>query len=204
MRKLIIIIIGLTIAKFLYSQESEAASFKDDTPAKIMNGYKAYAGMSTGINNFNSVFGVFAEYNIINNITINGGVGLGMWGTKASLGVKFYKNYPRGAYYGLSASGLSGGLNDTIMAKTVGTEERIEVVFQQKQSRTLNFTVGYYWVLSEGKIRLHFEGGYSFPLVKKSWEILTPNIRLTKDEETLRNFWSPGGIVLAFGTTFGF
>ncbi len=162
---------------------------------------KVYLGISTGINNFNGMFGANAEFNLAPKASLIAGVGIGGWGSKLSGGFRGYKHFPKGFVYSASFSTHSGIQGYEMDLETTSGTQTVEMDLHR--FNTLNFTLGGAWPLGKSNIRFHFEGGYSLPITVDAYDIVTPGVTLSEDSEAILEMMSPGGIILSLGISFG-
>ncbi len=166
-------------------------------------------GASSGSNNFTSYIGVLGEAKIIKNLTGLAGVGYGYWGVKGSFGLRYYQNYPKGVYYGLSFSVVSGKDDDTLRLETANNLTHLPqgkqlVEFNLKQTQTINLSVGYSFRISK-VIRLFIETGYSIPLKSDAFEIKDPQgVSLTEASKQVIYQYEPSGLIFGWGIVAGF
>lgn len=86
MRKIII----LTVCTVFCILNSTFAQYENPSAmtTEEQNQSFTYIGLSSGINNFNGLIGGFLEIHPAKKVSLAGGLGIGMWGFKASAGVK--------------------------------------------------------------------------------------------------------------------
>ncbi|MBN2485262.1 MAG: hypothetical protein JXB34_04760 [Bacteroidales bacterium] len=161
-----------------------------------------YFGLSTGINNFNGMLGGFIELCPAEKITIAGGLGLGMWGAKATGGLRYYKNYPERLYYSGSLS-FHSGFPEITMEFTDDNNNIQTYNMKFKPVPTLNLAVGYQVALLNNKLRLHFEGGYAIKLKTDCYEVISGG-ELSDLSKQVMNIYTPGGLILGLGGSIGF
>jgi hypothetical protein len=161
-----------------------------------------YVGLSTGINNFNGMVGGFLELHPANKITLAGGLGLGFWGYKATGGLRYYKNYPKGIYYCGSFS-VHSGLKDFEFVQDDNYGNTQTIFIDLNPVYTANLTIGYQLGLWENLVRINFEGGYAIALTTDYYEVKSGG-QLTETSKQAFDLMTPGGIVLGIGASFGF
>lgn len=101
-------ILGLMYANNLSAQTDNMYSQTQEPERVQAPPSKVYLGISSGINNFNGMFGANAEFNLAPMASLIAGVGIGGWGSKLSGGFRGYKHFPRGFVYSASFSTHSG------------------------------------------------------------------------------------------------
>jgi len=177
-----------------YSQDQHTEALKSNTAPGF------FLGTGTGINNFNAILGLYGEARIYNNLTLAGGGGIGLWGTKVSGALHYYLHYPFYTYFGLGIS-YAGGI-DTMLLTLIYEEETIYI--RQHPLETLNLTAGFHFKLSSN-LRGNFEIGYGIRLRKDPYEAYNPPHEDDFDE-TLNNFMgllTPGGLILGISISYG-
>lgn len=162
---------------------------------------KAFLGTSTGFNNMNGMLGITGEIQLVKNVSVFGAAGFGGWGTKATAGVKYYRNFPYGTHFGMSYSG-AGGFKDfktTLDTETPGGKK--EVTMDLEKAHNINLVIGYNWRLFK-RGRFHLEFGYSVPLEDKPYTITSGDV-LSEEGEMAMNFITPGGLIMGIGFSVG-
>jgi hypothetical protein len=191
---------------FLLFAASTAVTFSQNNDSNIQRYLPIVnIGLSSGSNNFTSYIGLLAEVNPVKNTTILGGVGYGPWGVKSSVGMRYYHKYPKGIYCGLSFSSCAGRNNDTLSLETFISDsvKNQDVILNLKKARTLNLTLGYDWQFWK-RFRFFVELGYSIPLQKDPYEIISKGIVLTESGKQSIYQMEPGGYIFGWGLTVGF
>jgi hypothetical protein len=198
-----ILLISLSVFSFAQQQGAIYDSSAAERPQR-KSVPKFYIGAGVGINNISGMVGILAEVKVVKNFSLTGGLGIGPWGYKVSLQSRYYRNIPKGVFYGLGLSTASGS-KDTQMQLMVEPDKPDNVL--QKVDMDLlrvyniNLSIGYQFRLGR-KTRLGFEIGYSVPLQTEFYTIDDPSIVLTKESEATMSTWSPGGLI--FGISFSF
>jgi hypothetical protein len=182
-----------------FSQEYAAVKLPEPTS-------KLYFGIGTGLNNYLGLAGVTLEYRVADPITMYGAVGLGSWGSKISVGGRYYGNYPSKWAFGLGYSQASGIENlemDLPADYVVGYSSTVKVPFKLKSAGTLNFSAMRYWMLgANSKNRFNIELGYAVPVATDPYEI-NGAYKLTAYGKAFMNTMQPGGLILGLGLSFG-
>ncbi len=166
-----------------------------------------YLGFGGGINNYLGLIGPSVEYQFAQNFTGFGGLGLGSWGNKASIGVRYYSNFPKGWAFGAGLS-FSGGQDDVIYKMPentlVGVSGEADVAFNLNPTSTFNLTATRFWQLgSSGKNRFNIELGYAFALKTRPFTVVDSRIQLNRNGFTYMDILQPGGVILGLGFSFG-
>ena|SRR5688572_4966927 len=168
---------------------------------------KFYLGFGGGLNNYLGVAGISGEYRMAPKITVFGGLGLGSWGNKASVGLRYYSDYPQRWALGAGLS-FSGGLEDLKLempeGTIVGKNGDTEVLFNLKSAATFNLSANRYWFINTKKTnRFNLELGYAIPLGNRRFEVVDNAYQLTRDGLYFMDIMQPGGINLGIGLSFG-
>jgi hypothetical protein len=163
-----------------------------------------YLGFGTGINTYSGAMGITGEFHIAKPMSLVGALGVGSWGSKASIGVRYYPHYPNQWSFTLSYSHCSG-LNDV----DVKLEE--DLVKDQTGSKTfeidlhsintVNISAMKHWFIGKRKInRIHLELGYAIPTSSDRYRT---SAELTDKGKTFMQMLEPGGVIIGTGITFG-
>lgn len=183
-----------------YCQEEPTADMTTTVQEPLI--YIGSIGLDGGIN-YEGIVALSAEVNVVKNFCVNGAVGMDFWGSKLTIGGRFYSSYPKGVFYGASFSHSSGvkGAKLNLETTTSGTStEKIEL--NLKPVSNLNLAIGYQWKLGN-RFRIHMDIGYAVALEPEPWEVVTPGKELTKISEQILNFYAPGGLMLGLGFSVG-
>jgi hypothetical protein len=167
-----------------------------------------YLGLGTGLNSV-GLIGLNAEYIFNNRIGIVGSAGLGTWGTKSSIGARFYFKNPTSGALHVSfarASGVNGVVTQLDTVDNAGTAYPSQITFNAKPVSLFNIAYQKFWRLGNSA-RFHIEAGYSIPLNGKSpnnYQITAPqNIELSETSQSVMRILQPGGLMIGIGFTFG-
>lgn len=164
-----------------------------------------YVGLSSGIDNFVGLLGVQGEYNFFKNTSVMAGIGAGSWGTKMSTSLNYYFHYPKGTAlsFGYSYSSGAPGIEFKLEAyDTKGIKSQQNVILDLYSTNNINLSMYQYFML--GKVhRFHLEFGYSVKLDEEPYKLKSQNVVLTDISKTVLNITQPGGLIIAFGFTFG-
>jgi len=202
--KRLILLLCLLSGTF-YVQAQDRVSQKKAEAIKDVKCPKAYFGVSTGINNPNGVLGFNVDIPI-KQVSVGGGVGVSTWGNKI---------YAEGRYYLRPCQrGFAFGGGITHNAGRVHAQMKLETD-QGKQNVTMNlnpqtnaFIAAYhFWSLGKRHNRFYVDAGYSVPLqtahFKQVFQPGQPTAMISSSaKDRLREF-SPGGLMLGFGFSFG-
>jgi hypothetical protein len=198
MKKFYILSVCLLVVSFnLFSVESD--STKNVSASETYAPF--YLGIGTGINNVCGMAGILAELQVYKNVSLAGGVGLGGWGYKSSIGIRIYHSYPRKLFYGIGFSSASGMKNFEYDIETTRSSKE-KVTFDLNRANNLNLSLGYQWRLGRNS-RLNMELGYSIALQSNAYDIKTTGVILTDNSKAVMDFIVPGGLMFGLGLTFG-
>jgi hypothetical protein len=157
-------------------------------------------GLGTGINNYTALIGVSANLRVYNRVSVQGGVGIGGWGYKFSIGLKYDKHYNGGWSYGLGYS-VCPGLNNVKANMKLESGVTQNVNLDYLKASTVNLKTGYTWRIGEMNT-FYLDLGYAVPLQSGAWRV-TDNSVLSGASESSIKMIQPGGIILGMGFTFG-
>lgn len=166
-----------------------------------------YLELSSGIDNHVGLFGLGILYPINQKVAIRGGAGIGIWGLKTSLGVKFQNLETQKWGFGIGTS-YCPGVKEFEM--NLSDDPAYEEIFyiKMKPAGSLNLTANRSWKFSSNMI-FYMETGYAIPLSSsKPVDFKDPDGYLTSQDEAdlqaLMNVLKPGGLILALGFQIGF
>jgi hypothetical protein len=188
----------LVIAAFTYNvkaQDTQGPQQFEAAPSKTN------LAISTGVNNINGFLGANFELNLLPKVSAIAGVGIGGWGTKLSIGARFYKQYNKGLIYGISYSTMSGGDVTQELETSTGSKQKVDLKYER--TGTINLTIGKAIPVGKKSNRFYFEGGYAIATDAEPYKVLTPGIELSDDSKAAMRISSPGGLILGLGFSFG-
>jgi hypothetical protein len=163
---------------------------------------RIFMGISSGLNNPAGMAGIFGEIFPGNHLSLAGSVGLSPWGYKLTGGLGYYPYQPFGTYFSLGLSYLSGS-DSTVLGMVVeGIDTMVNVAFNMKTTYCVNLIVGYQHKLWK-KTRVHIEVGYTVPLRRNTYSVVTPDIELTDYSVQMLGLLEPGGIIISAGFSIG-
>lgn len=186
MRNLYLLILFLVIQMSCFAQ------------TKTITKSRFYLGPSIGMNNINGMLGGNVAFRISKMMLVRGGIGIGPYGYKATVGLKFEQennNYYR--YIGYSF--LPGEKN--LQQELELQNGKKNVSYNYNSASTLNMALGYNWRLSRKNI-IVTELGYAFALDKQTWNI-TDGSNISQSSKNYLSFLQPGGIIIGIGFLFG-
>lgn len=159
---------------------------------------KCYLGIGSGVNNSSGMLGVFFETPINSNFSAKAAAGIGGWGTKAGIAVKYYKAFPSSMSFGIGYSTASG-LSDFEYEVELENGDKSKEKFNLKRAHMIDFTMGKSW---GEKVRFNLEFGYSLKISGGSYEHLDSNEELSDDAKKVFDMLSPGGLIVGIGLSF--
>lgn len=157
---------------------------------------------SSGINNMGGLAGIGIEKLTQKNLAIMGAAGVGLWGLKSSIGLKYYKYFPYKTHIGLYYSYASGFDNMLMSLSCEGYDDPQEVNLQFTPSKNANIIIGYNWELFY-KVRFYFDLGYAIPVNTASYKVKSDHT-LTEESINFMDMLIPGGIILGGGFSYSF
>jgi hypothetical protein len=190
------VVLVICLCVLAFGQDSEASPESETR--------SLYLGLGTGINAYTGLIGITGEFNVVKPVSIVGALGIGSWGTKSSIGLRFYPHYPNQWAFTVSYSHCSG-------IKDVDVKFEEDFVKGQDGSETykvdllsintVNISAMKHWLIGKRKVnRIHVELGYAIPTSSDRYRI---GAELTDDGETFMRLLEPGGITIGTGFTFG-
>ncbi len=181
----------------------------EDAPVKKKRARcsKAYFDLSTGINNNGGLLGLGADVHVLNDFSINGGVGvMSTWGYKLYLGGKCYLKpchmgwaLGGGATYSTGIASYVARMT-TVSPQGVGQEEFVEL---RLLPQTNVFASAYkYWRLGRNKNRIYLQLGISVPVTQEKFRQVSGN-QITSETAAVMRFLAPHGLIVGLGFCFG-
>ncbi len=168
-------------------------------------------GLGGGINNYTALIGISGNVRVYNKIGLQGGLGLGLWGTKLSFGVMYNKHNNGGWSYGIGYS-ICSGINNikdslevstttSIGTTTTTTKELKMVKLNFLTASTINLKASYAWVIKR-RNTIYFDFGWAIPLETDPWKVTDGSV-LTNNGNAVLRIFQPGGLILGAGFTLG-
>lgn len=130
---------------------------------------------------------------------IRAGVGLGAWGSKYTIGIKYDKTYHGGWSYCVGFSNCPGLKDVTVKIDKNGDKQ--EATVDYLTASTMNFSM-IYGIPFAKTSSFNIEFGYAVPLQSEPWKI-TKGANDSEDIKKVLNFIRPGGLMLGLGLSFG-
>lgn len=161
---------------------------------------KLYVGAGFGLNNSSGVIGIVANYRLIDRLFAQGGFGLGLWGFKYTVGLKYDFNYLSGFSAGMGMSFTPGSAD---FSDELETTDGVKTVnYDRLTANTFNLKGSYNWILTRS-LSVYLDLGYAITLKKDPWKLNDP-VTLTSNAKYDLNLETPGGVIVGFGFLFGF
>jgi hypothetical protein len=162
-----------------------------------------YLGFGTGINAYSGVMGITAEFRVAQPVSLVGALGVGSWGSKTSIGIRYYPHYPGEWSFTLGYSHCSGfadmklKMDEDFVKDQDGTQE---IEFDLRSINTVNLSATKHWMIGKRKInRIHLELGYAIPTSSERYKT---SAELTDEGKVFMRMLEPGGIMIGTGITF--
>ena len=133
---------------------------------------------------------------------IRGGAGIGGWGGKLSLGVKYQDLMKKGIGFGLGYSYCSG-ISDFDAPLPDQNGQEITVNMDLKRAGSINLTINKNWVFPRGNV-FYIESGYAIGVGKNPSYEINDGTLLSDDAELVMDIITPGGLILGVGFLVAF
>jgi hypothetical protein len=158
--------------------------------------------LGTGINSNYGLFGIGADFKLIDKIQGAVSGGIGSWGFKSAGEVRYF-------YSGCMQKGSAVAVGVAYASGLPEMETEMEVSSDESKTVTLelgaqtNLQVSWYksYAVKEHH-RFFFQVGYSFPLTGLSYTVKSGEALSDASKTTMRML-APGGVLLATGFGFG-
>ena len=159
-----------------------------------------YLGIGSGINNYTGLIGLSVNLRAYDKIFLQGGIGIGSWGTKMTIGLRYDLSYKKGWSFGVGLSTCSG-LKDfkTNLELQDGTTK--EVLLDLNRANTLNLKATYNFMLGKNN-NFYLDFGYALPLDASPWKVKDGSV-ISSTSNSVMAMVAPGGILLGLGFMFG-
>jgi hypothetical protein len=194
--KISVSVLFVCLSFLAFGQDSETSSESETR--------SLYLGIGTGINAYTGLIGITAEFNVAEPISLVGALGIGSWGSKSSIGIRYYPHYPSQWAFTLSYSHCSGipDVDVKLEEEFVKGQDGSETYQVDMLSiSTVNISAMKHWLIGKRKVnRIHVEFGYAIPTSSDRYRI---GADLTDDGKTFMQLLQPGGIIVGTGFTFG-
>jgi len=193
------------IRTFKSAAEPEKTAAKRDAEKPSAPPSGMFLEFEWGWNGYTGL-GARFDYMILDDFSLNGGLGVGFWGYRISGALRYYLDYPYGTAFSLGAAYNSGGelKSDYDTTDSSGNVTTEKVTFDLKPVLCINATVLYSFMVN-GKDKIYIEAGYSYAIQDKKYSYKTDNnAKLTEESEDIMDIMAPGGIILTVGYAFMF
>ncbi len=162
---------------------------------------RLYLGTGTGINNSAGVLGITVDVPVASSVSVEAGAGLSTWGSKVTVGGKFYfKPCYRGWAIGTGIThntGLDAFSSD--METVNGGKEKVTL---KLKPQTNMYLAAYSYVkLGKKMNRFHSMFGWSIPLSTDRYE-QTYGAPISSTAKKALDIIKPGGLVVGIGFSF--
>lgn len=191
--KKIIAALAISFVAYSASAKLDYRNYRQSCP-------KFYVGLSTGLDNHSGLIGPNFDIPVTGRFSLGAGVGLSTWGYKSYGEARFYfKDCNRGWAIGVGGTYSTGLQNfSTLLPTTVGDQD---VLLDLEP--VANVAVSGYRFFSMGpRHRFYLQLGYSHRFQSTPYTVKSPHV-LTSDGKTVMNILAPGGVIFAFGFSFG-
>ena len=157
-------------------------------------------GIGTGINNYTGLIGFSVKLKIVDKFSLFGGAGIGGWGFKSSIGLKYSLRSDGGLSYGVSYSHCSG-IADLKTNEENSNGFKQDLTINCLPVSNIDIIIDYSWKLGK-RNSFYFNFGYSIPTQGDRWEV-KEGIKLSDSAIEVYRMLQPGGIIVGCGFTFG-
>ena len=165
-----------------------------------------YVSVCSGINSNTGVFGIQIEQKIAEHLAVYMGAGMGTWGTKVTVGTRYYFTHPLGSAFSFSLTNASGELSSKDNLKVIenGQEVKKVIYYNAKPISLINFSWLKYWQMGK-KSRFNIEVGYCIslsPTPELNYSLKDATVQLTDQSKQTIAMRQPGGVLIGFGFNF--
>jgi opacity protein-like surface antigen len=192
MRRALLTLIFLTILLNANAQ-SASSSNRDSIP-------KVYLGVGVGLNNYTGLIGLSVNVRVYHKFFLQGGIGIGSWGSKMSIGARYDLSYKKGWSFGAGLSSASG-LKDFKTNLEVKSGNKQDVQMDLLRANTLNIKATYFFRIGK-RHNFYLESGYAVPLQSSPYTIKDGSV-LSSTSKAAMDLAAPGGLIFGLGFTFG-
>ncbi len=165
---------------------------------------KFYIGIGSGINSYTGIIGIGADVRIYKSLLVKGGIGIGSWGAKTTIGLRFERKTTKGWVLGLAYAHCTGlkDYSTVLPVDSAGKTVNKEVLVDLLPASSINASASYQWVLGR-HAKVFMEFGYAAAIEKDPFVVKDGSI-ITNDASATLNALTPGGLIIASGFMFGF
>lgn len=161
---------------------------------------QTYIGFGTGINSFTGAIGAAGNVRIGRLMFMEGSIGLGTWGYKYSIGLRYDFRLKNTFGAGINYTGATG-MDGLVLPMTLRNGTSKNVSLNCHQAATVDIKGRYSMNIGRSNI-LYFDLGYAIPLEEKAWEITDGSDVSSSDMRAL-DVIQPGGFLAGIGVLFG-
>jgi hypothetical protein len=169
------------------------------TENKSDNAHPFYLGVGTGFDNFTGMVGVSGTLYVVDNLAIRGGLGIGGWGAKKSIGLKLDSRNDGKWSYNLGYS-VASGLDDASVELETNNGQTSKVKVDLLSASTLNLAIDRNWRIGRSN-NFYLEFGYAIPMQGQRWKMVE-GYYTTNNGAKVLDIMQPGGIILGAGFAF--
>ena len=159
-----------------------------------------HLGVGTGFDNFTGFIGVSGTLNLYDNLSVRGGLGVGGWSAKSSIGLKIDSRNGGKWSYNLGYS-YCNGQEDLPLDLELNTGVTDQVTVNYYSASTLNLAIDRNWRVGRRNL-IYIELGYAIPLQDRRWEVADGS-NISENAERVLDMMQPGGIIFGAGFAFG-
>ena len=157
-------------------------------------------GLTSGINNFAALFGLSLNVRLQDKLHARAGAGIGGWGYKYALGLKYDLKDDNGWSFALGYSHNSG-LQGIVLNLETASGRKEDLKMNLNGADNINLSAIRNWFISR-KTAFYLEMGYSVALKKNIWTNESA-FALSDRSVSVMNLLRPGGIILGLGFNIG-
>jgi len=161
-----------------------------------------YLSFSSGFDNYTGILGIGGLLSINEKIFIRGGAGIGSWGGKLSLGIKFQDFSRSGLGFGIGYSYCTG-LDDLDLDLPDDNDDITTVNMNLNPAGSINFTLNKNWVFKGGNV-FYLETGYAIATGGNPDFEINDGSTLSSSAEWVMDIVRPGGLIAAAGFLLAF
>ena len=158
-----------------------------------------YLGIGTGFDNFTGMIGVSGTIKVYDKLSVRAGVGIGGWGQKNSIGIKYDASDEGKWAYCLGYS-YCPGFDDIKLNLELESGSKKDVMVDYLSASTINLAVDRNWRIGKANI-FYLELGYAIPMQSNRWRV-TDGSSISSTSESVLNISQPGGLILGIGFAF--
>lgn len=197
MKKLLLL---LALTTGLFSQldaqrQNKKEEYSDEPLSKLQ------IRLSTGANNFTSLLGIGLNVRVKDHVLACGGIGLGGWGFKTALGVKYEMKPDNSGWAFQGGYSVSSGISELSYTSS-SNNSNDKISLQLNKAHALNFSAAYNFAFKKGRHNFYLECGYSVPLSTDPW-VIKNGVSLSDTDKRVFRLLQPGGIILGLGFNIG-